>query len=194
MGWTEERIERLKTLWARGESATFIAETFGDVTRNGVIGKVHRLGLPYRKTQVRTRCSQVAWARPLELVRSAKWKSDRAKATADIKPKQANKPGPAPTPQVSRSTETPAIEKLKAMASIMRETDKPTGRLGLLDLEPHHCRWPIGMPEDEDFHFCGERKMRGISYCEAHALIAFQPAPRRKPRTDPIPMPKGIAA
>jgi GcrA cell cycle regulator len=45
MGWTEERVELLKKLWADGLSASQIAGRLGEVTRNAVIGKVHRLGL-----------------------------------------------------------------------------------------------------------------------------------------------------
>ncbi len=48
MSWTDERIERLKTMWAEGLSASQIARSLGEVTRNAVIGKVHRLGLSGR--------------------------------------------------------------------------------------------------------------------------------------------------
>ena len=48
MGWTDERVEQLKTLWTEGLSASQIARVLGEVTRNAVIGKVHRLGLAGR--------------------------------------------------------------------------------------------------------------------------------------------------
>src|SRR3979411_1351286 len=48
MGWTEERVELLKKLWADGLSASQIAAELGGITRNAVIGKVHRLGLSGR--------------------------------------------------------------------------------------------------------------------------------------------------
>jgi GcrA cell cycle regulator len=48
MGWTEERVEQLKSLWAEGLSASQIARVLGGVTRNAVIGKVHRFGLAGR--------------------------------------------------------------------------------------------------------------------------------------------------
>jgi GcrA cell cycle regulator len=50
MGWTEERVELLKRLWLEGQSASQIALQLGGVTRNAVIGKVHRLGLSGRAT------------------------------------------------------------------------------------------------------------------------------------------------
>lgn len=48
MSWTDERVELLKTMWAEGKSASQIAKELGSVTRNAVIGKVHRLGLSSR--------------------------------------------------------------------------------------------------------------------------------------------------
>jgi GcrA cell cycle regulator len=48
MAWTDERVEQLKKLWAEGLSASQIARTMGDVTRNAVIGKIHRLGMSGR--------------------------------------------------------------------------------------------------------------------------------------------------
>jgi GcrA cell cycle regulator len=52
-GWTDTRVERLKAFWADGLSASEIADRLGEVTRNAVIGKVHRLGLAGRKTTSR---------------------------------------------------------------------------------------------------------------------------------------------
>ena len=50
MGWTDERVELLRKLWQDGLSASQIAKQLGGVTRNAVIGKVHRLGLSGRAT------------------------------------------------------------------------------------------------------------------------------------------------
>ncbi|MFT7391387.1 MAG: GcrA cell cycle regulator, partial [Paracoccaceae bacterium] len=48
MSWTDERVEALKGMWNEGKSASQIAKALGGVTRNAVIGKVHRLGLSNR--------------------------------------------------------------------------------------------------------------------------------------------------
>ncbi len=53
-GWNSARVDLLKTLWADGLPANQIAAKLGEVTRNAVIGKAHRLGLPGRKTTSRT--------------------------------------------------------------------------------------------------------------------------------------------
>ncbi len=55
MTWTDEKIEKLKKLWEKGLSASQIAERLGDgISRNAVIGKVHRLGLKSRPSPVKT--------------------------------------------------------------------------------------------------------------------------------------------
>ncbi len=58
MSWTDERVETLKRMWAEGQSASQIAKELGGVTRNAVIGKVHRLGLskPRRRQGRRRDC------------------------------------------------------------------------------------------------------------------------------------------
>ena len=51
--WSDERTATLQKLWAEGLSASQIAKQLGGVSRNAVIGKVHRMGLPYRATSSR---------------------------------------------------------------------------------------------------------------------------------------------
>ncbi|NJC04244.1 GcrA cell cycle regulator [Sphingomonas kaistensis] len=53
MSWTDERIERLKAMWAEGKTASAIADDLGGVSRNAVIGKAHRLGLDSRPSPVK---------------------------------------------------------------------------------------------------------------------------------------------
>src|SRR5687768_14524610 len=53
MSWTEERIDRLKSMWAKGSTASQIADELGGVSRNAVIGKAHRLGLESRPSPVK---------------------------------------------------------------------------------------------------------------------------------------------
>ena len=67
MSWTEERVELLKKLWADGLSASQIAAELGGITRNAVIGKVHRLGLSGRAKSpvlVLAKAAQGAFLRP----------------------------------------------------------------------------------------------------------------------------------
>src|SRR5512138_3617339 len=76
MSWNDERVDALKKLWADGLSASQIAGRLGGVTRNAVIGKVHRLGLAGRATTSRmkshrTRVRTQAVVKRLTKVRTA---------------------------------------------------------------------------------------------------------------------------
>ena len=71
MGWSEERVALLRKLWAEGLSASQIAKQLGGVTRNAVIGKVHRLGLAGRATPSRPAKRPVRTARPRVMSPSA---------------------------------------------------------------------------------------------------------------------------
>ena len=71
MSWTDERVEVLKKLWSEGLSASQIAKELGGVTRNAVIGKVHRLGLSGRATPSRPPSRVVRMHRPRPALRPA---------------------------------------------------------------------------------------------------------------------------
>jgi len=166
MGWTDDRVELLKKLWADGLSASQIAGRLGGVTRNAVIGKVHRLGLAGRATTSRTRTprprSRVAHL-PLRPTRV----QYRTHGNAALKP-------------VFMPVERPAVA-LAIVPSVVQELNIASVlRIDLLDLRECMCRWPIGDPQDDSFHFCGQPKVSGISYCDHHAKVAFQPAARRR--------------
>lgn len=60
MSWTDERVEALRKLWMEGRTASQIAKELGDVTRNAVIGKVHRLGLSGRPSPIKRKQKRIA--------------------------------------------------------------------------------------------------------------------------------------
>jgi GcrA cell cycle regulator len=164
MAWTDERVELLKKLWSEGLSASQIAGRLGGVTRNAVIGKVHRLGLSGRATTSRIKSHR---PRPRE-------------ATAAKRIVRPARPAVAGNPTVralyTPDTEpfSPAIEELVIPLSERRTIQTLTGSC---------CRWPIGDPQLAEFHFCGKDKVAGLPYCEHHARRAFQPPqPRRRER------------
>jgi len=141
MAWTEDRVELLKKLRAEGLSASQSARTMGDVTRNAVIGKVHRLGLSGRATTSR---------------------ADR--------PRRATIPKPQPKPVVAEPLTV-------AEATLSNGEYAP-----VLTLNGVMCRWPIGDPGANDFHFCGNQTDAASPYCEAHAQMAYQPTNRGRER------------
>ncbi|WP_333571156.1 GcrA family cell cycle regulator [Sphingomonas sp.] len=98
MSWTDERIETLKKMWDSGLTATQIAEELGGVSRNAVIGKAHRLGLPSRPSPVKSNEAKAAAAA-----------APAAAAPAEPKPAPAAKPAPAPAaPRPQAAAPAPA--------------------------------------------------------------------------------------
>lgn len=152
-GWTEAREELLKKLWAEGLSASACAWRLGgfdhcaDGGRSAVIGKVHRLKLNGRATN----------------------RVHRAPVKRKPAPKPPRKAMRTPTPlEVLFKQEDPMIP----VEEIFIPLDK---RKGVLDLEPGDCRFPIGDPKEDGFHFCGQPAAVGLSYCRAHAIRCHQP-------------------
>lgn len=163
MSWTDDRVELLKKLWSEGLSASQIAGRLGSVTRNAVIGKVHRLGLSGRATTSRMK-SHRPRARLANVKRAAK-------------PRFAQSGNPAVRALYSEAEAyvPPAEELVIPLAE----------RKYIQTLTECSCRWPIGDPQLADFHFCGKNKVLGLPYCEVHARRAFQPAaPRRRDRVE----------
>lgn len=165
MAWNDERVELLKKLWGEGLSASQIASRIGGVTRNAVIGKVHRLGLSGRATT-----SRMKTHRPRQRVANPK------RPAAVQKPRFAQVGNPALRALYQPEAEpyTPSVEEI-----VIPLAERKT----IQTLVECSCRWPIGDPQMADFHFCGKTKVPGLPYCEFHARRAFQPPqPRRRER------------
>jgi GcrA cell cycle regulator len=161
--WTDERTQRLRTLWAEGLSASCVAERLGSVSRSAVLGKVHRLGLARRKTAHRSNAAQVNGRAVTRATSNAAHIWRRAIAPA------------GPTLRLISSKAAPPPADRRA-----QETEAGALFLPFLALEAGMCRWPIGDPKGEDFGFCGQRQERGVSYCGRHAIAAFKPLKRRR--------------
>jgi GcrA cell cycle regulator len=144
MSWTDERVDQLKSLWTEGLSASQIARTLGGVTRNAVIGKVHRLGLAGRASPSRIERPRLPSAPRL-----------------NVRPH-------APEPVVVE--EDPIVLEDGHFATV-------------LTINNAMCRWPIGDPSENEFHFCGHKPKNGSPYCEAHARKAYQPQQMRRDKS-----------
>ncbi|MHA6266073.1 GcrA family cell cycle regulator [uncultured Aliiroseovarius sp.] len=188
MSWTDERVEILKKMWGEGQSASVIAKELGGVTRNAVIGKVHRLGLSNRsgggaKTPAKEKPAPKAAAKPKPAPKKAAPKKEAestAKPAADVKPIPARKqiiPAGQPLPPQPSANEISP----EALASV-REVEKGAKKLHLMELTERTCKWPIGDPATEEFWFCGLPVQQGKPYCEAHVGVAFQPMSSRRDR------------
>jgi GcrA cell cycle regulator len=198
MSWTDERVETLKRMWGEGQSASQIAKELGGVTRNAVIGKVHRLGLSNRvggKEEEDEGQSPVAAPASAARPEPAPPRPEPAAAAP-----RAEQPRPAAAPAaVSNVTPLPVRKAIipagqplppqpslneispEALASV-REVEKRARKLTLMELTERTCKWPIGDPATEDFWFCGLPSLPGKPYCEAHVGVAFQPMSARRDR------------
>lgn len=143
MAWTEEMIENLKQMWKEGLTTNEIAKRLG-VSKNSIVGKVHRLNLKARPSPIKKK-EDVA---PIENL-----------ATKEEK----NKPSSKTIKKVSISP---------VNISSTKETKK-NQCLKLTELDNHTCRWPLGDPRDDNFCFCGKAVRGGQTYCEEHSAIAY---------------------
>jgi GcrA cell cycle regulator len=163
MSWTDERVELLKKLWSDGLSASQIAAELGGITRNAVIGKVHRLGLSGRAKSASSGAPRPRKARaPTHMLRIGRAiRGNTALATAyDIEPE----------------AEPELIDNIIPIGQ----------RRTILELTEATCRWPVGDPGGGDFFFCGGNTVGSLPYCSHHARIAYQPASdRRRDRRPP---------
>ncbi len=171
LSWTDERVELLKKLWAEGLSASQIAGRLGSgVTRNAVIGKVHRLNLSGRVQQQRS-------AEP-RAPRKQREPSLPGRATASPSMPTA---GAAALKPILRAEARPM--PTVAEPQPLRLVDLPRdGRVTILHLSDKTCKWPIGDPGSEEFCFCGHGPRDGSPYCEYHARLAYQPIHDRRNR------------
>jgi GcrA cell cycle regulator len=174
VSWTDERVEMLKKLWADGLSASQIAAQLGGVTRNAVIGKVHRLKLSGRAKSV---------------------SSGAPKAKRSSAPRSSSSPrgggygGGGGGRTVTTVTHAVGATLMKNEVVAFTEADRRpiedivvpiSKQLALVDLNENTCKWPQGDPLSEEFHFCGHNSEESSPYCKYHAKLAFQPSSERK--------------
>ena len=197
MSWTDERVELLKKMWSEGQSASQIAKELGGVTRNAVIGKVHRLGLSNRTSGA----GPAPAASPAPKAEAKPKAAPRPEAKAKPAPRSepAAEPETAAAPAEETETRIPARKQIipagqplppqpsaneispEALAKVS-EIEKKAKRLTLMELTERTCKWPVGDPATEDFWFCGLPVQQGKPYCEAHVGVAFQPMSSRRDR------------
>ena len=162
MSWTDERVELLKKLWSDGLSASQIAAELGGITRNAVIGKVHRLGISGRAKSASSTAPRPRKARsPMMRIGRASIRGNTALAHAY---------------DLETEAEPELIENIIPIGQ----------RRTILELTELTCHWPVGDPGSPDFFFCGGQTVSGVPYCAYHSRVAYQPASdRRRDRRPP---------
>ena len=192
MAWTDEMVEELKKLWAEGVTTGEIGKRL-NISKNSIVGKVHLLGLSGRPSPIKKKSDSETKEKD-KTTKPAKEKKSTQKISKDAKqtPKKApikeapviakeTQPKPAeikksPLQETKPLISTPSEEddiKLAKTLNIATQTTSKSGNLSLVELDNHTCRWPIGDPKDENFHFCGKKIRLGQTYCEEHASIAY---------------------
>ncbi len=189
MSWTDERVEALKTMWGEGKSASQIAKELGGVTRNAVIGKVHRLGLSNRGAAAAEAAEE---ARPAEAVAPTPPEPPAAEPEVAVEvvtpaaPRPVREPVPLNRARISADQPLPpqpSTSEISAEAlANLAEVAKRSKKLSLMQLTERTCKWPVGDPATEEFWFCGLPAAPGKPYCEAHVAVAFQPMSTRRDR------------
>jgi len=196
MTWTDERVEKLKEFWAEGMSASQIAKQLGGVTRNAVIGKVHRLGLSHRGNAEPGRAAEDGAGEeraddPVGEAEAETGDAESAEAVAAAPADDAAEPAlaepsrslaPQRDPTLPRAPGLPTPEEEAARVTLA-EIEKMARKLDLLELTERTCKWPIGDPAEDGFHFCGLPSLPGKPYCQHHVAIAFQPMSNRRDRS-----------
>jgi GcrA cell cycle regulator len=198
MSWTDERVETLKRMWGEGQSASQIAKELGGVTRNAVIGKVHRLGLSNR-VGGKDDEEEAPAAAPMAASAARPEPAAAPRPDPAVRAEPARPAAPAGAAPASNVTQLPVRKAIipagqplppqpslneispEALASV-REVEKRARKLTLMELTERTCKWPIGDPATDDFWFCGLPSLPGKPYCEAHVGVAFQPMSARRDR------------
>ena len=169
MNWTDERVELLRKLWSEGLSASQIAAQLGGVSRNAVIGKVHRLKLSSRG---RTSAAPSHKKKPAATTNGARTTTRTQTVTRTTTTSIG-----ATALQAQFDVEPIARHVMRPQANVVVPISR---RLHLVQLTERTCKWPNGDPLTEEFHFCGNDAAETGPYCGYHARIAFQPASERR--------------
>lgn len=157
-GWSDERVSTLLKLWDDGLSASQCAKQLGGVTRNAVLGKLSRLGVLTRVTP----------SRPTR-----------------VSPPKPKPPSPSKLRIAGNGAvfQEPTPRAPLAEVPVFDEAAPPAGVIALADLEPHHCRFPLGDPRHPKFGFCGRRRKQDGKvlqpYCDDHCAKAYVGKPAK---------------
>ncbi len=197
-GWDNATLKKLKALTGKGLSTSEIGKRLG-MSKNAIVGKLNRLGwnakaggaqatdnkddkkaaVAPKKTAVKKVVEKVkAVAKKPTAKVAAPKKAVAPKAEKKSAEKPATKKAPATKevkPKATEPKETKANAKTLAMHQRIVQHS-----LEMANLKPNQCRWPIGDPDSEHFHFCGETVFVGKPYCYEHCKQAYQFTPPKK--------------
>ncbi|MBD5389389.1 GcrA cell cycle regulator [bacterium] len=195
-GWDNATLKKLKALTGKGLSTSEIGKRLG-LSKNAVVGKLNRLGWNSKASAADT-----AAPAPAKKAAAPKKATPAPKAKATATPKKATpkavapKKAPAKKATGTPAAKAPAATTKKAAPAKTADTPRSSAKsqaknlamhqriiqhsLEMANLKPNQCRWPIGDPDSEDFHFCGDAVFVGKPYCYEHCKQAYQFTPPKK--------------
>lgn len=197
-GWDSIALKKLKALTGKGLSTSEIGKRLG-MSKNAIVGKLNRLGWNAKAGGAPT-------AKEAEVKATTKKTADKTgakKAAVKTAPKakETVKEATVAKKETVKATEKKPVAKKseKKVAEKVKETSQDEVKISKADvkklamhqrivqhslemanLKPNQCRWPIGDPDSEHFHFCGETVFVGKPYCYEHCKQAYQFTPPKK--------------
>lgn len=168
MAWTDEMVDQLRAMWVEGLTTGEIGKRLG-VSKNSIVGKVHRLGLSGRPSPIKKKEDTNTAAPAVEPQAKPVKEKNTPKEPKAAKPK----------PEKAAVAEEVSVEKMPEKNACVSKPHSHNGKTMLTDLDNHTCRWPLGDPKDENFHFCGKKVRIGQTYCDEHANIAYVKANKK---------------
>ena len=195
-GWDSNMLKKLKTLVSKGLSASEIGKKL-EVSKNAVIGKLNRLGWNAKAVESTEKKSTKA-KKDTKETKSVVKKADKKSVLKSLITKKTGK-----KTVNKKETAKKAVDKISANTTksnkkavveqpVIKTASKKTKKdmalhelviqhaLQMANLKPNQCRWPIGDPDSESFHFCGEQVFSGKPYCYEHCRQAYQFTPPKK--------------
>lgn len=196
-GWDNATLKKLKALMGKGLSTSEIGKRLG-LSKNAVVGKLNRLGWnakagatpaattkttkkapapAAKKTTAKTVTKKPVAAKPATKAKVATKKTEtatKAKTKVAEKSPKADAKTPAKPAKEPKASKTSASKNLAMHQRIIQHS------LEMANLKPNQCRWPIGDPDSENFHFCGKQVFTGKPYCYEHCRLAYQFTPPKK--------------
>lgn len=201
-GWDNATLKKLKALTCKGLSTSEIGKRLG-MSKNAIVGKLNRLGWNAKAGGAATADVKETAAKKTE-TKTAKVTKTVKKTAGAVKVTTVKKTTKTPKVTAKKTTEknVKPVKKEKAVKPVVTKADvKKTDKakevkssaknlavhqriiqhsLEMANLKPNQCRWPIGDPDSENFHFCGETVFVGKPYCYEHCKQAYQFAPPKK--------------
>jgi len=160
--WTEETVARLRAFWQDGHSTAEIGRRVG-TSKNSVVGKAHRLGLPPRPSPIRGKGTGSA-PRPPAPARTRSTGQPPPRPVADSLPPERPPRPPAAAQGLPTRADPPPPPPALA---------EPEGPVFSRPVLRQPCCWPIGHPRTPGFRFCEAEAMPRKPYCAEHAGTAY---------------------